>query len=128
MNLTLKYEAVPDSANVGITKSVVCTGGQVIRLDESIPDESTDLAVALALDVSQIKGLYIVSDQDLTLETNSGSAADDTIALVAGVPLVWHPGCYMTNPLATDVTALYVTNASGAAARLQAEIIVDPTV
>ena len=127
MNLTLQYGAIPDSANTGLSKDVLCTGGQVIRLDEPIPDESTDLPVALALNVTQCKGYYFVADQDLTLETNSGSAPADTVNLLAGKPLVWHPDCYLANKFGTNITALYVTNASGAETRLKAEIIVDPT-
>jgi len=104
------------------------TAGSEIRIDESIPDESADLLVALALDVTQIKALHIEADQDLTLETNDGAAPDDTIALKADVPVQWTADGGLTNPLGTDVTALYVTNASGAAATLRCRFLVDPTV
>lgn len=104
------------------------SAGQRIAIDESIPDSSSDLLVALAIDVSQVKGVYILSDQDITLETNDGSSPDNTLALKAGIPYVWYTNKYDALKFTSDITALYVTNASGEAARLIAEFLVDPTV
>lgn len=89
--------------------------------------------VALALDVSQVKSLHIQSDQDLTLKTNSSGSPANTIALSAGKPFQWLPS---DGPLSdtsgatisTDITALYVTNASEAAAALELRCLVDSTV
>jgi hypothetical protein len=110
-----------------ITKTSLHTGAAKQSIEETVPDSSTDLEIAFALDVSQLKSIYIVSDQDITLETNSGSAADDTIALVAGVPYIWHSDSYHTCLLGTDITELYATNASGTDATLQIEALYDPT-
>lgn len=96
-------------------------------IDVSVPDSSTDMLVAMALDVSEIELIVILSDQDLTLETNNGSSPDNTINLVAGVPYIWTSDSYFTNLLTTDVTALYATNSSGSAARLQIEVVNDST-
>lgn len=111
-----------------ISKSNTITGGAKQSIEESVPDSSTDLAIAFTLDVSQLKSLYIVSDQDITLETNSGSSPADTISLVAGVPYVWHADSYHTCLLGTDVTGLFATNSSGTDATLQIEALYDPTV
>jgi len=110
-----------------ISKDNTYSGGSQTSVDESIPDSSSDLEVAFTLDVSEIQAIYIVSDQNMTLETNSGAAPDDTISLVAGVPYVWHTGSYFVNKLTTDITALFMTNSSGSAARLQIEVVFDPT-
>jgi hypothetical protein len=106
----------------------VVSSGAEINLSESIPGASTDLLVALALDVSQIQGIYIKCDRDITLETNSGSAPGNTISLKAGKALIWSVNCGFANPLTVDVTALYVTLGSGVAATLEARFLVDPTV
>jgi len=82
----------------------------------------------MTIDVSQLKAIYILSDQNITLETNSGSAPADTLNLLANVPYVWHTGSYFTNLLTTDVTASYWTNASGSVANVNIELVVDPTV
>ncbi len=96
-------------------------------VDVSIPDSETDMLVNFALDVSQIEVIYIKSDRDLTLETNSGAAPDDTLNLVADVPYIWTKDSYFTNKLTVDITALYATNASAAAAQLQIEVLHDAT-
>lgn len=93
----------------------------------AVPDSTTDQLVNLTMDVSQIKSLYIVSNYAVTVETNSSSAPTNTIALVADTPLIWHTGSYYTNLLTADVTAIYLTNASGSAATVNIEIVHDST-
>jgi len=111
-----------------VSKENTYTADQEQSYSFTVADASTDFLVAMTLDVSQLKLIYIVSDQAITLETNSGSAPSDTITLVADVPYVWHTGSYYTNLLATDITATYWTNASGATANVDIQIVVDPTV
>ncbi len=106
---------------------ITLTGDGKFGRKIAVPAVTTDKAVDLTLDVSKIQSIYIKSDQDLTLETNSASAPDDTINLVANKPYVWYVGCYLTNLLDTDITALYVTNAGDAAALLTIECIFDST-
>lgn len=102
------------------------TGESQTSIDESVPIQS-DYEVAFTLDVSAIKAIFIMSDQDLTLETNDGGSPVDTISLLANVPYVWHTGSYFVNKLTTNITALFLTNASAAAARFQLEVVFDPT-
>jgi len=101
--------------------------GSVIDVTAAIPDSSTDKLVVCALDVSQIKAIYILSDQDVTLETNDGTTPDDTIALKAGVPYIWYTNKYDALLLTVDVTALYLTNASGSAATFKLRALQDAT-
>lgn len=104
------------------------TSGALTSLSESITTGTTDGLVALVLDVSQLKAFYIQSDYDITLEFNSNAGSGGTIALKANKPVIWSENCGLTNPLGTDVTALYVTNASGSTATLNARFLLDPTV
>ena len=99
-----------------ITKENSYTENAQNGISEPIPDQSTDLEVDFVLDVSAIKAIVIVSDQDITLETNNGTTPDDTINLVAGVPYIWTDKSYHACLLTTDVTALFITNSSGSAA------------
>lgn len=103
------------------------TSGGIVQIDgESIPI-ATDTAYACAIDVSAVKSCLIMATVACTVETNSGSAADDTIVLKANIPYVWNTDAYDTFLLGTDVTVLYVTNASGAVGALYVEVLQDVT-
>lgn len=93
----------------------------------TVPGETTDMQVDVAIDVSQLKSLYIKSTTALTIETNSGSAADDTIVLVANEPLLWWDGCGWACPLTADVTGMFLTKAGAGDANVQMRFLVDPT-
>jgi hypothetical protein len=111
-----------------VEKSVTVTGGSDLRISESIPI-ANDTLIAFACDVSQLKAIVFLADQNLTIETNADDAAGgQTIALTANKLLIWYLGCGTTNPLTPDITALYVTNASAAVATLQIFKLEDPTV
>ena len=56
-------------------------------IDVAVPGAITDQAATLAIDVSKLQSLMLMSDKDLKVETNSGSAPADTINLKAGSPL-----------------------------------------
>lgn len=116
------------AGNVGpLSRQISITADSEANAEIAVADESTDLAINIAIDVSALKLLYLVSDYDLTIETNDGSDPDDTLTLKAGKPLVWHEDCGYSNPLGTDVTALYATNASGADATLYIKTLQDAT-
>jgi hypothetical protein len=110
-----------------ISNETAYTGDAQSSIEAEIADSETDFLVNFALDVSQIAAIYIVSDQDITVETNDGSSPDDTLSLVAGVPYVWTTDSYDSCLLTVDITALYVTNSSGATATLQIEVVKDDT-
>jgi len=125
-SLTAKYTisgvGSPIEASVIKTKSL----GQA--LDETIADSSTDLLVNWTCDISAAGLVVMLSDQNLTVKTNSSGAPQETIALVADTPLVWSVGdAGETAPFADDVTALYVTNASGSAASFKIRSVEDAT-
>ena len=103
------------------------TAGLRIAISEQIAI-ANDVLVALSVDVSQVKGVYILSDQDVTLETNNSGSPTNTLALKANIPYVWYTNKYHSLVFSSDITALYVTNASAAAANLTIEILTDPTV
>jgi len=111
-----------------IATSVDITAAMSIELDESVSDGQTDVAIDPGtIDVSEVKFLMLVSDKAVTVETNSGTVPDYTFTLGANVPWVWHESMGIANPITVDITSLFVTNASGAAAALQMRVLVDPT-
>jgi hypothetical protein len=95
---------------------------------ETVATAETDYEINFDLDVSACKSFYLESDQDVTFETNSGSSADNTIALRANEPYVWHANSYDSFLLTVDVTtSVFVTNASGSTATIYCVALYDVT-
>lgn len=97
--------------------------------EETVATGVTDREFAVAeIDASAMQFLWIYSDQDITIETNSGSAADDTITVTGGEGILWYTNSPFTNPITTDVTgSIFVTNASGATATITIVVGQDPS-
>lgn len=104
--------------------STITTGTSLTEIAVSVPASTTDQLYAIAIDVSNLESIFLYTDGALTIETNSGSAADDTIVFsAANMPLVWVNGFPTVDgtsqiPLDVDVTAFYLTNATGSAVTL----------
>lgn len=101
------------------------TAQQVIQ--EDIATAQTDSEIAFTLDVSEARVVWIHSTQDVTFETNSGAAPDDSISLTANAPYHWTDDGYLVNLLTTDITAIFITNASGATATVTMGALYDST-
>lgn len=99
------------------------------NFDVPLAANAIDTQVAIAVDVSKIKSLFILSDKDAKIETNSNTGSGgNTITLSAGKPCVWYTGCGLTNPLSTDVTTAYLTNLNTTeAATVKIRILVNAT-
>ena len=131
MDAKMKFDltGIGASFSLEITKS----GSGTKDIDESIADSETDLLVEFTLDISACQAFIMVSDQDLTVKTNSDSAPQETLTLVADEPVVFirnaadDPMQGFAEPVLGDITALYVTNASGSAARLRIKALEDIT-
>lgn len=97
-------------------------------VDEVITAGGTNVQVNVAIAYPTLKSLYIVSSQAATLKTNSSSAPDNTITLIAAQPYWWHDTIGTANPLTVNVTKIYVTNGSGTSdATLKLVALVDAT-
>lgn len=130
--------AISNSVSLNVngnhTATTYSNTGQV-RLDTGIDDGEADELHIISIDVSEMLLLYMVSDQDLSIETNSSSSPGDTITLTANVPYLWRDdnatcgsgagGADSVTKLSVDVTALYLTNASGSNATFKLECIYD---
>jgi len=128
MAFTQTHEYTIDGGGSSVYQKSTFTSGGRADIDESIADGVTDGLLAYVLDVTQIVAFVIVSTQDILVETNSSSAPDDSLSLIANEPQIWDEDSLATNFLTTDITALYVTNASGSAATLKIRCLFDPTV
>lgn len=114
-------------AGESIIGAVSYSGSRLERLDESAPDSATT-AFITSLDVSAVKSFYLLSDKAVTFNTNAADASGgQSISLLADTPYVWNTGSRDTFKLTTDVTAVYIVNASGGAARIRMEALLDAT-
>lgn len=109
--------------------STTYTGTSELRIDESVGDSVTDFFVEVSIDQSAIQSLYMFSDQDITIETNNSSAPTDTFVLQANSPYIFNvdQGVYNSNLITADVTAIYLTNASGSTANFKLRVLTDAT-
>ncbi len=110
-----------------ITQSRQLSAEGSIDIDQAIADAEVDKSIAFVLDISEVAMIAIKSTQAITIETNDGTTPADTLSLAANVPLVFSGAAGETNPFTTDITELFVTNASGAEAQLQIKVLFDPT-
>ena len=89
----------------------------LVEYDFSVAPSTTDYACDAAFPYALIKAVNISSSGACTIETNSGSAADDTVALTSTVlAKIWthdgKAGNLDANPFTANVTKLYITNPS----------------
>jgi len=112
-------------SNIGGLESV--SNDTVISFDGSIAAPTTNGLISLAFTQANLKSLCLFCDRALTIKTNSSGSPQETITLVAGQALVWSLAhdLIATCPFSDDVTALYVTLASGAAATFKVRAILD---
>jgi hypothetical protein len=84
--------------------------------------------ISVAIDVSALKSIAIVASGALTVKTNSSSSPADTITLTDSMKaVIWYTGSVFDNPLTTDVTALYVSNAGADAVTFKLVALLDIT-
>jgi len=95
--------------------SVEVEADQWIEGSKAIAGETADQEEVVPFDKDNVQALLMVCDQDVTLETNSDSAPDDTLAFKANVPLIWHVDMPNDNPFSADVASFFLTNAGATA-------------
>lgn len=129
MPVVFTHQFIPTLIRGGVRlkPSKTYSASYEVNLAETIANGSTDFSIPCALDVSAVKSIWISCDVAVTVETNSGSAPDNTLVLKAGIPYIWNTDSYDTFKLTADVTSLKITNASGSAASLLIHAIQDAT-
>lgn len=123
--LTLNWTRSGEQIALNVT---VSADGEVNRNVE-LTALQADEQVVLNIDVSALSLLYVSSDVDVTIDTNSSSEPDDTLTVTADNPLVWYTGCGLPNPFAsgTDVTQVFITNGDNEAGTVKIRVLLDAT-
>lgn len=134
MPVSYQFNQTVRTNNGSVTiPGVTVSGDAELVYDDMIPAATTNKQIVLALDVSELKGFVIVAEglatgKTMTLKTNSTSTPANTFTLTPASPgIAWHTGGPFTNPLTTDVTAIYVTSDDTAARRLRIYVCADVT-
>jgi hypothetical protein len=108
-------------------ETVTETDEGIQKVSAAVDAETADVEVSLAFAVAQLAAVYILSDQDVTLETNSASVPDDTIALKADTAVEWTADGGNACPITVDVTGIYLSNAGLTAATVKIRVVTDAT-
>jgi len=110
------------SSSATISGVMSDNGSTQVVIDAAFTDATTDSMLSVSFTTAALRSLVLYSTGDCTIETNSGSAPDQTINLKADKPYLWsHGSGYFANPITHDVTAFYVTAAM--ACHLQGRIL-----
>lgn len=111
-----------------ISQQVTVTSDGEDNRDIVLAGNATNVLVAMVIDVSQLQEIYILSDYDCVLKTNSSGSPDQTLNIAGGKPFMWVTGSGITNPLTTDVTSVYLTNSSANSNTVRIRSSIDSTV
>jgi hypothetical protein len=98
-------------------------GATEVVVDKSFAASQTDATLAVSFVGNNLQSLFLVADQNVQIEVNSGSSPAKTISLKANLPYEWQssPG-YFTNPFSgITSTTWYITTT--AAVRLRGKIL-----
>lgn len=90
----------------------------------------TDTQKTIAIDISELRLIYIHSTRDIQIDTNAANASGgDTIQIKANKPFVWNEGMGwdIADVFSADVTAMYFTLAAGADATVKIRGVVNAT-
>lgn len=113
---------VVSESGTSLSASANEVGTSEINIDVSLPASTTDYDLVIAFNYANLQSIILLSDQNLMIQTNSGSAPDNTINLVAGRPLIWSKSsAYFSNLFTANVTHFYLTCTP--AARLRGRLL-----
>jgi len=88
----------------------------------------TNQLVALAFSYTLLQSLFIVSDQDVTLDFETSGAGTPAINLIADAPFIYTAtALYYPSLFTVDITKLWINNTSGSTATVNIDVLVDST-
>lgn len=126
---TVRYTRTVDDGITVRNHLTTLSGGSKQLISELIPGASTNLLLAMVIDISQLKFVELGCEtRAITIKTNSSGSPQETFTLAANEFICWDVDDPTAEcPFAGDVTALYITLASGADATLSGVLLTDPT-
>ena len=131
---THKLTYAVQGSGISLTKDISNTQAGVSLIDgETVDTAETDYELDFNLDVSLCKSFYLVSNQDVTFDTNvdapNPGVDGDVIALRADEPYTWQANSYEAAFLLTvDVINVRITNVSGETATIYCIALFDAVI
>lgn len=108
-----------------VSKTITKTADSIISQSFQVADAATDYEVDIDFVIAELVGIYVVSDQNVTAQFNNSTTGVPDLSLIANEPYLWFTGMLWTNLFTADVTTCYWTNASGSAANINIEALVN---
>lgn len=118
MSITHNFSFGHTGGSAPLADAVAVQGELATEANIALAGAATNQQENIAFNHTNLRGVYIKSDQDVTLKTNSSGSPDNTITIKAGIPFVWVYQSGITNPFSAAVTTTYWTNAGSAAATI----------
>lgn len=106
------------------SRQTVLTVTSVLEHDIAVAGTTPNQLFTTAWVAANAQAIYIESDIDLTIKTNSSGSPAQTITIKASTPFLWIKNSGVTNPFATDVTALYQSPAGAVAGTLKLRVLI----
>ncbi len=125
----VKEEYITDGITVGSAPSQNSYVGSAPGGFSELIAVGVDTFVNVAIDISAVKSIILLSDRAVTIETNANNhSGGDQIVLKAGIPYIWTTDSYYSCLITLDVTGgFYITNASGGSAQVDCRFTYDAT-
>lgn len=103
--LTINTQASDGGPSVSSSFPITAVGEQ--KYQGTIPDTTSSAGQAVAMNFahSEVAGVFMLSTQNLVINTNSDGSPTQVITLTANVPV-------QVSPFTADVSALYLRNQS----------------
>jgi hypothetical protein len=98
-------------------------GNEENDFDGTVAASTTNQTETLVVTVANIQSLLLLSDQALTIKTNSATSPQDTITLKANVPIIWNTDSWDAKPFSGNVTNLFLTNGGSTLANVKIRIL-----
>lgn len=123
-SVTYTFTMGQSGGSVSLSDTVAVTGTVGIEVNVALAPSTTNQLVPIAYVSANIKGVYIRSDQDVTIKVDSTGSPEQTIVIKAGIPYTWYANSPAALLLATDAnTGWYLTNATAGTANFYARIL-----
>lgn len=107
-----------------ISTKAFYTGTAEVGYDGTVPATTDLVEVDLSFTRANVHALLLYSSQPLTIKTNNSTTPIDTITLTAGQSIVWGSDHPEPNPVAHDVTKLFLSNDSANAATVKIRVLI----
>lgn len=100
------------------------TGTAEVGFDGTVAATTDNVEVDIAWIKNNVHSLLLYSNQALTIKTNNSATPGDTIVLAAGQAIVWGTDHPEPNPIAADVTKLFLSNDTAQIATVKIRVLI----